>query len=373
MSRTCVRAAVFLACAAFCSSCTGAAKPRYPKSSPASAVASGPAVAEAHWIGNGAGWARSDSAAYVTTDGGSHWRTVKIPSALVAGHPFAARTSSEFLEVAPAGTALALYHSTDGGSNWRRDHSVDLAPAMVSSVDLRVEGDLVGILLNIESGSNGGTATFVSTSDGKDWHQSDAPVSGDISVSPAGTVLLVDGATKQKVYRSTDQGASWNGVTMPSGDIPSGGTIAFGEPRWFSASEVIVSGTSRASDDSTASERFYLSDDGGGSFREVGSTSIQGHFGAGVIAPSVAERPDVWIAAEPDGSKIYRFVRSSSAQVVSPDGLPQGVQSLDFTSDEIGWAQVVTGSCAAGKNSCSTTSALYSTTDGGQTWNVVPV
>jgi hypothetical protein len=88
--------------------------------------------------------------------------------------------------------------------------------------------------------------------------------------------------------------------------------------------------------------------------------------------PSDAVGVSTVIAVEPGGGKVISNAGQEEWSVVSPSGLPAGVVDIDFVDESTGWALVASSECTSFKSNCATSSQLFKTTDGGQTWSLSP-
>ena len=105
----------------------------------------------------------------------------------------------------------------------------------------------------------------------------------------------------------------------------------------------------------------------GSTFRSVARVALGGELGAGTAAP-VAELPDgTVLVADPNTARLHA-VRGSSQSSFVPRGLPAPPATLTFATATMGIARVDTANCASGKAACTVRSEVYTTADGGKSW-----
>lgn len=152
------------------------------------------------------GWALTSTGAEVTSDGGGHWRVLRLPQGVPRLVSFRDRTSGIAL-VAPAPDALArLYVTTDGGKVWREVRA-DVPIAAIGPGN---------ILYALDARS---TALWVSRDEGRTWIAGGAlPRVGtwEMGCAQDGTLWL---GNWRSFALSEDQGRSWSRiVALPPGE-----------------------------------------------------------------------------------------------------------------------------------------------------------
>lgn len=314
------------------------------------------------------GWALRRDALYITSNRGQSWKRVPVPDP-GDGARSAALTDSSHAWVAGIRDSQVRIHSTiDQGKAWR---TATLATTSEpGSVALSVEGSLGGLLVEHATSSNFSSGDFFSSTDGRGWQRHDAPSGGVFALASPGTVLLAGGPAQDQLWRSADLGGTWTRVTI---DGLSAGTFTLGTPLMSDASNGVLPVTVNDDPDSTLA--FYVTRDGGKTWRRSGSVKVNAATAPGASVPAtVSQDGSTWLAAAPSGGRFYVSHDSGgNFEVKSPNGLPTGIIAISFTDATNGWAQTESGMCNADKSQCSSASSLFATTDGGQTWNELNV
>jgi hypothetical protein len=262
-----------------------------------------------------------------------------------------------------SGQSVRVFQSSNDGASWSASPGINgqTPPDGFTHLSLAATASRLFIVADEVTSSNFSSAAgFVRATTGARWTSVKLPTGG--SVTALGDMLwLVGGPANDRLYASSD-GVSWQSATPPG--LPPQATlanpVATGDGTIL---PVTVMG-------STGQLRYYLTRDGGATWTQVASTPVSQGTEAGVSIPESVSA-DTWIVISPDGSKIYKgtFSSNTSQTVISPNGLPGGVVQTEWSDSNDGVALVVNSACPQGKDSCRSMSAVFSTTDGGQTWN----
>jgi hypothetical protein len=328
----------------------------------------GPPVNNAELVTSQVGWARSGSTVEVTTDRGTHWQRLALPARPISGHAVSL-TDQQIAAVGVQNGHLHVFKSAISSATWQ--DAADLGEVRgLGSADLETTtGGPAGLLITLESSTNFSPGLYFGTSDGQAWVRRDAPSGGDLTLSPDGrSVWIAGGPLNDQLYRSADNGKTWDRVRIPVSDLPVGGTVAMSAPRVTADGATVIPATTHRPDETTT-VRFMVTQDDGATFTQAANVPVEAVTSEGVQMPT-AVLADTWIILEPAANRLYTLpAGGGQPKVISPNGLLPGVTGITFATPATGWATVDHAVCQSGKDSCSEYSLLYETNDGGQTWD----
>lgn len=257
--------------------------------------------------------------------------------------------------------------STNDGASWTSAGQQDLT-GVDAIGDLHVAGfgDQFAVLVN-EAGStavSSGVVVTVPGAGGK-WTVSPAPVGGDLS-SAGGRYWIVGGVMGDQVFTSLG-GLAWDSVKIP-----------VSATYWTAAPAVDVESVGvvipvTSHDPAGPSEvTFFATSDLGKTWRRMASVSAPlTEFNTTI--PTSITSDGRWVAIWPDGSKVLvGSLGAKDSKVISPNGLPANVSQVVFSSPTTGVAVSNVVACPDGKSSCSSSSVVSRTDDGGQSWAPIP-
>ena len=81
------------------------------------------------------------------------------------------------------------------------------------------------------------------------------------------------------------------------------------------------------------------------------------------------EVPDTATFVDPSSAMLIT-VTGTRVATITPNGLPGPIDSLTFSDAMHGLASATVTTCPTGRASCTETTSLYTSSDGGQTWTV---
>jgi hypothetical protein len=332
----------------------------------------GPPIDNAELVTDQVGWARSGSTVEVTTDQGSHWNRRALPAEPISGHAVSL-TDQQITALGVQQGHVHIFKSTMTGGSWQ--DAADLGEVRgLGSADLETTTrGPAGVLITLESSANFSVGLYFGTTDGQTWVRRDAPSGGDLTLSPDGsTAWIAGGAINQELYRSTDNGKTWDRIQLPVNDLPVGGTIAISPPLPMANGETVIPATTHAPDETTT-VRFMVTQDDGATFTQAANVPVEAVTSDGVRIP-ISVLAEAWIILEPAANRLYAVPeQGGQPKVLSPNGLLPGITGITFATATIGWATVDYATCQGAKGNCSEYSLLYETTDGGQTWTRIQV
>jgi hypothetical protein len=313
-----------------------------------------------------------DGATLLTIDAGAHWSALSVPGTRIGGHwldVHGATIAAASLD--PSGR-LTYERSSDAGKTWTSQR-LPLAMPDGGQVDVTLDGAgatvAIAAQLPHSSGTPGVGTLFVGPA-GRDLVPRPAPAAG--TASWVGTHLLfVGGVVSSRLFVSDDLGATWTqstveGVTV-SGDAPiPADAPSIGLPVTSAAGRAILPVTLFNGGTSSVVDLLATSD--GRTFTSLAQIPTGGTWGAGVTAVGTSAGPDGTIFADLSSAGLIT-VTGSDVTTVTPRGLP-GPGWLTFSDAAHGLAFVTVSTCP-GKASCTTTTSLYASTDGGHTWTAI--
>ncbi|MET0522811.1 MAG: YCF48-related protein, partial [Jiangellaceae bacterium] len=333
----------------------------------------------------------------VTRDGGRQWKPLVPPESSVR---IVALSDLEFwLLPYSAGNSPSVLHTVDGGASWVRVPLPQTAPGLYTDpIDLQFASPVHGLYVRTEYGYDGGGAyvsrrqQFVTADGGATWQPLPPAPGADGSsrylLAAPGTVYWIHPYTLPA--RSTDSGATWQSITLPSG-------LGFSydpQLQTFGANRLLVSDFYGAT---------WLSVDGGMTWN-ASSAGGPGSFTAfnsvwffdsreGVAwadngsSARTTDGGQTWTLTSPAvglGWRRGQFLADGSlGWIVSDDGViyrssdkgrtwfapaPQttpamyGLQDLHFLDAQHGWAVSPYGSAGG--------SAIWRSSDGGLSWQL---
>jgi hypothetical protein len=260
--------------------------------------------------------------------------------------------------------SIIALRSSDGGASWAAAGKTSISGALpVAAVGVAAVGDGFAVLANDDTSvtSSSGSVAVGGSKTGSLVLRA-APVGG--SVWAAGKAYwLTGGVMGDQVFASRD-GSQWDAVKLPA---PSKYWTA-GEPVDVDSVGVVLPVTSNVPDGGASIVTFLATTDLGGTWHEVGTTAAP-HTEFNTTAAVAVTQDGHWIVVWADASKvIVGAFGSSDTKAFLPNGLAPNVGEVAFSSATDGMAISTPDSCPNGKESCTSSTVLSRTVDGGQTW-----
>ena len=330
------------------------------------------------------GWVLLDEYLFWTSDAGQTWSEISpsIPTgASVEDVEFIDANTGWILSstINPDGSALfQLTQTTDGGITWAMRvlslfESGEAASFMERAEMGWFDAQTGWISVKQVSGSNFSIGTLFTTSDGGDsWSRSNLPVADRIVFSDPQTGWAVGGATGDQVFKTQDAGITWQNA-RPEG-IPSDVQSTTYTPVFSNGQGLLVM-TNLGLENSLSVYRLETSSGNWSPFDQI-ALDVQ----PGIIGLSILD-PQNFVATIPGTTSIVRMADGELDMLVNADGLSVSIVELDMDSLDIGWAKSVDSKCATASSptdqpasvTCSSTTRLLQTTDGGITWQSIPL
>lgn len=280
-------------------------------------------ISDAGLVGSDGVWAMNGIGLWLSSDGGSSWRTITPPvPGAVNGHVVQvqfADASQGWVSAVTNPTGRLLFRTADGGRTWHESRSCDACGGTLAVLDARDVFTLVG------------TTLFRTRDAGATWRRvGHAPFRGWIEFTDArhgwGAGWIGGG-----LYRTADGGRTWWRVLRGFATLPQHGVVAV-------PGDVLVAGVRRPLP-----------------VRERGQTPV---FSAASSRDFVFwARGTLWRSS--DAGRSWQRVRSKVP--------PRSLWDLRFTSPDEGWA--IFG--AVTDTGYLRGAALAHTTDGGRDWAAV--
>ena len=257
--------------------------------------------------------------------------------------------------------------STDGGKTWTSAGQQDVSSVdAIADLHIAEVGDQFAMLV-VEATSSVVSSGVVATgpSTGGKWSLGPAPVGGDLS-SAGGRYWIVGGVMGDQAFSSKD-GLSWESVKLPTSAT-----------YWTAAPAVEVDGIGAvipitSHDPAGPSDvTFFATSNLGKTWKPMASVSAPlTEFDTTI--PTSITADGHWFVIWPDGSKVLAgSLGATDTKVISPNGLGANVSQVVFSSPSTGVAVSNAATCPDGKASCSFSTVVTRTDDGGQSWASLP-
>ena len=325
------------------------------------------------------GWVLFDQQLFWTSDAGQTWTEISpsIPAdASVEDVQFIDSNMGWLLATVPnpdGGALFQLSQTNDGGMSWEtRALSLFESGEIASYAEKAEMGwfDLQNGWISVKqtSGSNFSLGTLFKTSDGgSTWSRFPLPVADSVHFSDPYTGWAIRRPTNDQIFRTQDAGITWENVGPT--DIPEDTQTVIYPPVTSGGHGLFVM-TSEGAENAlkvytlqNSSDQWSISD------------QVKLDLQPGTIALSILDEQN-FVAVIPGTKSIVRMTNGQLVQLENTDGLSASIVELDMVSMEVGWAKSIDASCVTdslsdlgtASVSCSSTTRLLHTTDGGATW-----
>jgi len=385
---------------------TAAATPSIPSASPSASPSSTPSASPtaggvtgtvAVGAQGGAAWVVTASEFRSTTDQGAHWSSTPLPAGFTANLGIAASIgpNGALWLLSASGNTASFYQAAGPGNPWSRttisvtwptQTQVPSSPEFVApGRDVAVFGSSApGIITAVVTEGNTGLARvmLLSTDSGKTFAQHNPPtLHGDwhpafISATSGvieGNGVFVNGTPTVEpgaIYATTDGGASWKPMTLPSDSRPDvsllGAPLVNGSHIYLTANMPTDDGWRLA----------LYSGDNGQSFTVQGSVTVS--KANSNAAPLVGvDGSNVWMVTGPATGSSTIFESSDGG--ANWKAVPAPALTPEFATVGIGlhgnaatiWQSM--SNCPGSKSTCAPVAVLSATTDSAQHWHQVAV
>jgi photosystem II stability/assembly factor-like uncharacterized protein len=361
LSAIVIGALILAACARFVPGARVSPTPSVAAMSPIETPpAEGPLIVALDVIDGTRAWVMTDRNLLVTADGGQSWKIISAAN-VMGVRALVVLDAQHILLAAIDDLEVVVRTSVDSGQSWQESH----LPTQGQPGDVRLAASdtMIAVLVQQTTSSNFSEADLFVSRDGGPYEKQPAPAAGTLTVIGTRDVWLAGGVFGNQLWRSVDAGLTWSEIRLPS---QLGASIGIGVPEHIGDRLVLpvtINGPA-------TQEAWLTSSDDGATWTELAIMAVGGETGQGVALPA-SRAGDQVVVAGPAGGLFAVTAAGQSLVPVSPNGLPTGVTMLRFTSVTAAWALVTERGCASGKSACFEVSRLFSTSNGGQTWNEV--
>jgi len=328
------------------------------------------------------GWVLLDQKIFWTSDVGQTWDDISpsLPSgAVIQDVQF---KDSElgwvlFTTLNPQGGALFhLANTTNSGITWMTRALSLFESGEIASYAEKTEmgwfdAQRGWISVKQTGGSNFSIGALFTTSDGGGtWSRSALPIADTIYFSNPSSGWAVGGPTGDQVFITQNTGVTWQNVS-PENAIENIRSTVYA-PFVSSAGSLLVT-TNVGAINSLNVYRFEASSSKWSFFDQVPLNVEPGLIGLSIL--------DVqnFVATIPGTKTIVRMRDGQLDLIENQDGFSDSIVALDMISLDVGWAKSVESNCStissltdsSASVSCSSTTRLLGTADGGVTWQSV--
>ena len=332
------------------------------------------------------GWILVGSRLYRTTNHGASWSEI-TPTLSSTATVYAANFLNAGLGWvlwsdfgADGNLVLQIECTNDGGMNWDQmlirklssnDPTADIENASMDWLDANTGW----VSVKQKSGVNFSSGTLFRTEDGgRTWVQLSLPIGEAVHFVNNRTGWVAGGPAGDQIYKTQDGGVNWEKQPVP--DSSFGGQVYSLYPPVFDSQEngvIAVVMFNR--------EEFGLvissTGDGGRSWNPISNVPLGSQVGRPPLDLVDARN---LVMSIPNSDRIIQMVNGEQKVMTNQDGKSAGIVDLEMLNSNFGWAKWNTGDCgrratADGSSSvsCTSTSQLIETQDGGITWNSLAI
>ena len=325
----------------------------------------------------GQGWIVQDGKLLWKNPGDTLWtdRTPPdqtAPDIVIAAAFFLDPNAGWVLTPAPNGDGaltLNLFATPDQGQTWQPAGTLPATyPDGIGGIWLQFIDSQTGwAAVQRPSSSNFSLGQLFRTQDGgQTWEELPLPIGGAIEFVDTQTGWTAGGANGDELYVTHDGGESWLGMELVPG------------PAWYGL-PTFVNGTGGMQGIlpvtlPAAHVAFFTSKDNGQTWQPAAEIAVSTTYSPSTPFPTSIVDANTWIIANPETGAL--LLTQDAGQTVSTYevSLP-GVQTIQFTSADFGWALTFSVTCTGTKETpdfqCSAQSGLERSINGGQTWTPI--
>ena len=337
-------------------------------------------------ISNTDGWILIGRQLYWTTSNGSNWSD--ITPALPAT---ATIYTASFLDTqmgwvlwsdsqADGGLVLQIERTSDQGRNWDNAVIQTLKPEDPSAEVERASMDWLNgntgrVSVKQKTGSNFSSGTLFLTEDGgQSWQRRPLPIGDAAHFVNSQVGWTAGGPAGDLLFKTQDGGNSWQEQTLPEGIAGSLNSSLYA-PVFDAAEKGLLPVITLAGNDFRLD--FFSTGDAGQSWNPVSNLPLGTQ--AGWLPLSMLDARNL-VAAIPNSDRIIQMVNGKVKTVMNQDGMSAAIVDLEMLDSDFGWAKWNSANCteqaaADGSSniSCTSTSKLIETRDGGISWQVLAI
>lgn len=271
---------------------------------------------------------------------------------------------------------LRVLRTSDGGHSWLVSVAATLSqgqPVGAAAFDFLPNGSGV---VSFDEGSHDGVsygALFITNDSGATWGARKIPGFAPVRLMSPTEMWFVGGSGTGGLHVSHDGGSSWIAVTLtPPADF-SADTVDYGgaEQRGATTARTIAT-VSFTSSSRTDAIGYDATSDNGETWTLRSTLKVPNPEAGASATVQIVDAQD-WITAfaGSQGRNPVEVSSDSGARWQEVVPLPGAPSAFSFTDPLHGWAIIAFSGCSAYKSDCFSARRLYSTSDGGNSWEQV--
>lgn len=337
------------------------------------------------------GWVLKEDQLLWTSDGGSSWEDISPgfeAPVLILGATFLDTEQGWLVgrdETNEQYQPLEVLSTIDGGATWQSNAlpiSTQEEIMLVESVFVDfANSDMGWVVLKLQSSSNFSLGRLFATQDGgRTWQERTLPIGEPVMFQDAERGWVAGGPKGDQFYRTEDGGHTWQSQFLPDAQSTSSGQMNIGLPVFSDGRFGVLPVTLIGSDKSEV--LVFSTNDSGNTWSLFKKIQLDGlPVSDDQVFSGLSVDGDLWIAL-PGINRLYTAQPSNYNFLVGE--LPDGVVTVDFITDQVGWAWVQEGICSGYKPrageiyspsseslQCVSISKLLMTMDGGLGWREI--
>ncbi|MFZ5883701.1 MAG: PQQ-dependent sugar dehydrogenase [Chloroflexota bacterium] len=329
------------------------------------------------------GWVLSGQSLFWTSDAGQTWEEI--------GPAIPVTASVQDVEFRDSDTGWVLWSTpqSDGSSlftiarTFNHGNTWDVQPlAFFESGEAAAYVERAGmgwfdaqsgwIAVKQATSSNFSVGVLFTTSDGgATWTRHSLPVADQVTFSNPQIGWAFGGPAGDQIFQTRDGGVTWRDAAPAHS---TNAAVTAYAPYFFNGQGLLV--TTSLGETNTLNVFAY--DDANDGWLPVQQADLS--VDAGVIGLSILDAQN-FLAVIPGTASLLRMENGVLRSLQNTDGLSASIVDLDMISLDDGWAKSVQSDCTTasspdggtGSVSCTSTTRLLQTTDGGSTWSEVPL
>lgn len=219
------------------------------------------------------------------------------------------------------------------------------------------------IAIRLASGVNFSKGVIFTTSDkGKTWTRNSLPVADNVDFNDPLHGWAIGGPGNNQIFITRDAGTTWQDANPISAAEREG--VVIYAPR-LTGNRGILLTTNLYPENQM---RIFATTDHAASWQELATIPLESE--PGHIAVSALD-PSNFIATIPGADTILQSLDGKLQTTKNADGQSASITELDMATTTIGWAKWVYGGCNPDLQTCTSTTRLLSTNDGGKNWQSI--
>jgi photosystem II stability/assembly factor-like uncharacterized protein len=335
-------------------------------------------------ISKSEGWILVGNSLYWTDNHGNTWNEIspELPATATVQAASFINSQTGWVTWSNAGTdgslTLQIERTSDQGGNWDNsiiqtlavdDPAVNLDKASMDWLD--AENGWVSI--KQKTGSNFNVGTLFRTEDGGEtWTRLRIPLGEPVHFVNNLVGWMTGGPAGDQIHKTQDGGKTWEKQTIPGADAGNQSYWLY-PPVFETVAKGLIAVVSRVGENSQIG--FYSTENGGQSWMAIANLPLDSEIGWLSLSPLDANG---LVVAVPNSDRIIRVVNGELSTVTNQDGMSAGIDALEMLDANFGWAKWNTGNCTtqdtadgSTNKSCTSTTKLIETQDGGTTWEAL--